>query len=160
SDGRIATRAVLRSCGFGTICTVVSTMLGLVVVIECSRSAAASALLVAPILVVFIAYRAYLSERSQSEGLQFLYTASELLNRERDVEFGLLALLDFARDTFHAVVAEIWLSDAEHEGIGYRIASGPGTPSGGLERVSSDVVARVIDVASASPGAIVQCPEG
>ena len=63
---------------FGLVGTVVNTMLGLVVVIVVGQSMPAGLLLVGPIAVVFVAYRAFLSERSKSEGLQFLYSASEV----------------------------------------------------------------------------------
>src|SRR5262249_51725969 len=46
----------------GSVAAVVNTMLGLVVVIECAQSPAAAVLLIAPVVTVFVAYRAYLSE--------------------------------------------------------------------------------------------------
>ena len=96
TDGQPPIKSLAENAAFAILGACVNTALGLVVVIECNQSAAAAVLLVAPIATVFVAYRAYLSERSKSEGLEFLYEASEVLNRERDLESGLLALLEFA----------------------------------------------------------------
>src|SRR6185436_2832760 len=113
------------SLGFGLAGTVVNTMLGLVVVIVVGQSIPAGLLLVGPIAVVFVAYRAFLSERSKSEGLQFLYSASEVLSRERNLEGGLVALLDFARNSFHADLAEVVLR-GDDDDVGFHMLSGPG----------------------------------
>ena len=78
----------------GVGATLVNTMLGLVTVIVFSQSAMSTVLLAGPIAVVFLAYRAYVSERSKSAGLEFLYAASEALNAARDLEAGLINLLD------------------------------------------------------------------
>jgi hypothetical protein len=109
TQGRVPVAGIVRSFVFGLAGTVVNTMLGLVVAIVLDASMLAGMLLAGPILIVFVAYRAYLSEHSKSEGLQFLYKASELLSGARDLEGGLVALLDFARETFHSEIAEVVL---------------------------------------------------
>jgi diguanylate cyclase (GGDEF)-like protein len=125
AEGRVAIEELVVTSAFGFAGTVVNTMLGLVTVIMVDRSPMSAALMAAPIAVVFVAYRAYLSERSKTQGLQFLYDASELLSGARDLEGGLLALLDFARDTFHAELAEVVLLGAPDETVGYRTRPGP-----------------------------------
>ena len=105
-------------------------------------------MLIGPIGVVFAAYRAYLSEHSKSEGLQFLYRASELLSGARDLEGGLLALLDFARETFHAEIAEVVLRGEHDEAIGYRTCAGPGDRRFRLEPCAADHVDAIIEVAA------------
>jgi diguanylate cyclase (GGDEF)-like protein len=157
-DSKVETKELVRTSVWGALGTIVNTMLGLVVVIECAQSMAAATLLVAPILVVFVAYRAYISERSKSEGLQFLYLASEALNGEQDLEDGLLALLEFARSGFHADIAEIVLRGDADESIGYRTVSGPGERAARLEPSDSRLVQQLIDVAGSSGDAVVLEP--
>jgi diguanylate cyclase (GGDEF)-like protein len=146
-EGRLRAREMCRSFIWGTLCSLVNTMLGLVVVIVCSESLAAGALLLAPIAVVFVAYRAYLSENTKSEGLRFLYQASETLSGQNDLEDGLLALLVFARDTFHAELAEIVLVGESDEAVGYRTCSGPGERGFRLEPCDRGIVDAVLEVA-------------
>ena len=81
---------------------------------------------------------------AKSEGLEFLYAASEQLSSARDLEGGLLALLEFARETFHADVAEIVLNGEEGESVGYRTCSGPAERSFRLEPCATDLVASLI----------------
>ncbi len=116
SQGRVPLLALVESAAFGLLGAVANTALGLVAVVTITHDTTAGALLVAPIIVVFVAYRAYVSEHSKSEGLQFLYGASQVLNKAPGLEAGLLALLDFTRDTLHAELAEIVVcSDADCE---------------------------------------------
>jgi diguanylate cyclase (GGDEF)-like protein len=154
TDGRLSRRALVQAVGLGLAGSVVNAMLGLVVVIECAKSVAAAALLVAPVLVVFVAYRAYLSERVKSQGLEFLYSASEVLNRAQDLDIGLLALLDFARDTFHADIAEIRLREEADDVRGYRLVSGPGAMEARTESLAPSAVGRVVALAQSVRGAL------
>jgi diguanylate cyclase (GGDEF)-like protein len=159
AEGRVAIEELVVTSAFGFAGTVVNTMLGLVTVIMVDRSPMSAALMAAPIAVVFVAYRAYLSERSKTQGLQFLYDASELLSGARDLEGGLLALLDFARDTFHAELAEVVLLGAPDETVGYRTRSGPGESCARLEPVDLAIVQAVLDAACADGDAVMMRPE-
>ncbi|HWS46000.1 MAG TPA: EAL domain-containing protein [Acidimicrobiia bacterium] len=160
AEGHFSGRENLKSLVWGLLSTVVNTMLGLVVVIVCSESIAATVLLVGPIAVVLVAYRAYVSEHSKSEGLQFLYRASELLGGARDLEAGLLALLDFARETFHAEIAEVVLRGDSGESIGYRTCSGPGERRFRLEPCAVDEVAAVLALAGEAREVTIHRPDG
>jgi diguanylate cyclase (GGDEF)-like protein len=159
AEGRWAWRELGQSLVWGLLSSGVNTMLGLVVVIVCSESLAAGALLVAPVAVVCVAYRAYLSEHSKSEGLRFLYQASEILSGARDLEGGLLALLDFARDTFHAELAEVVLYGEADEPTGYRTCSGPGERNFRLEPCAHERVAEVVALGGCAGDVVVLRPE-
>ncbi len=114
---------------------------------------AASALLLVPVLVVFVVYRAYRSERVKGRGLEFLYAASEVLNRADDLDDGLLALLDFARDTFRADIAEIRLREDIDDGNGYRLVAGPGATAARTESLAPGAVGSLVALALATRGA-------
>src|SRR5262249_49212476 len=98
-----------RNLFFTVLGTTVNSVLGLGAVILLAESPLNLVLLAGPVAIVLIAYRAYLSESSKSRSLEFLYSASGLLTGADEFEAGLLALLDFSRETFHAEVAEVML---------------------------------------------------
>src|SRR5579871_4747820 len=102
------------------------------------------------IAALFLAYRAYLAERTKTDGLQFLYRASEMLSGAHDLEGGLVALLDFARETFRVELAEVVLFGERDEPIGYRTCSGPGERGLRLAPCTAQYVSAVVDVANGS----------
>jgi diguanylate cyclase (GGDEF)-like protein len=154
SEGHFPFVSILRSFTFGVAGTAVNTMLGLVMVIMWTQDAKTVPLLIGPVVVVFVAYRAYLSEHSKTAGLQFLYRASELLSDAGDLETGLVALLDFARQTFHSEIAEVVLLGEKDDDLGYRTTSGPGDRSSRLAPVEIDAVRSVIATADESSNVV------
>ena len=108
-EGRPTANATGRNVVFGLFGTAVDGVLGLGAVILLAQSPLNLLLLAGPIAIVFVAYRAYLRETNRSRALEFLYSASGLLTGAEEFEAGLLALLDFSRETFHAEVAEVVL---------------------------------------------------
>ena len=66
-------------------------------------------LLVLPLVIVFLAYQAYVSEREKHERLELLYQSSRILQHSPELDSALVALLTHARAMFRAEVAEIIL---------------------------------------------------
>jgi diguanylate cyclase (GGDEF)-like protein len=66
-------------------------------------------LLVVPLGTVFLAYRAYLSEREKGERLEFLYQSGRILQHSPELDSAIVALLEHARTMFRAERAEILL---------------------------------------------------
>jgi diguanylate cyclase (GGDEF)-like protein len=134
---------------FGAMGTAFDTLLGLAAVIFLSRSPWTLILLGGPIGGVIFVYRAYVTETSRSRSLQFLFTSSELLAGARDFEDGLVALLDFTRDTFHAELAEVvLLGDADFDSAqAYRTCLGPGDRRCSLATVDDEIVAPLLRIA-------------
>jgi diguanylate cyclase (GGDEF)-like protein len=66
-------------------------------------------LLVVPLLTVFLAYRAYLSEREKGERLEFLYQSGRILQHSPELDSAIVALLEHARMMFRAERAEVLL---------------------------------------------------
>ena len=81
-------------------------------------------LLVAPVLAVFLAYRAYLAERRQAANLAFLHEASRTLSSASDTAAGVAGLLAMALENFRGEVAEVCLFPPSGEGEGKRISVG------------------------------------
>ena len=87
---------------------------------------AAAVLFAVPIAAVFVAYRAYVSERQQHEGLEMLYESTRILQRSPEIDRALVSLLDHARRMFRAEIAEVSLLPMEEGQEILRTGVGPG----------------------------------
>ena len=94
---------------FGGLVAVANTSLALLAVTIIESDASLLVLLVVPLGTVFLAYRAYLSEREKHERLELLYQSSRILQHSPQLDSAVLALLEHARDMFRAERAELLL---------------------------------------------------
>ena len=94
---------------FGSLVALANTSLALLAVTVLWVNAIAIWLLVIPLTTLFVAYRAYVSEREKHERLELLYESSRILQNSPELDSALLALLNHARDMFRAEIAEIVL---------------------------------------------------
>jgi diguanylate cyclase (GGDEF)-like protein len=98
-----------RMLKMGGVVSLTNTSLALLVITVLFVEPAAALLFAVPIVAVFIAYRAYVSERQQHEGLEMLYESTRILQRSPEIDRALVSLLDHARKMFRAEVAEVSL---------------------------------------------------
>ena len=63
-------------------------------------------LLVVPVAMVFVAYRAYIREREKHEILEFLFASNKILTQNPDFEQAIVKLLEQARQMFRTETAE------------------------------------------------------
>ena len=77
-----------------------------------------------PVLAIFIAYRAYVSEREKGQRLELLYESSRILQRTPELDSALVALLEHTREMFRAERAEIILYPSAQETTALRTATG------------------------------------
>ena len=115
-----------RMLMMGGVVSLTNTSLALLVITVLFVEPAAALLFAVPIAAVFVAYRAYLSERQQHEGLEMLYESTRILQRSPEIDRALVSLLDHARRMFRAEVAEVSLLPQEEGGEVLRTAVGPG----------------------------------
>ncbi|HKG56931.1 MAG TPA: EAL domain-containing protein, partial [Candidatus Limnocylindrales bacterium] len=94
---------------FGGLVALANTSLALLAVSILWIHTQAIWLLVVPVATLFVAYRAYVSEREKHERLELLYESSRILQNSPALDSALLALLQHAREMFRAEVAEIVL---------------------------------------------------
>ncbi|MBA2300302.1 MAG: sensor domain-containing diguanylate cyclase, partial [Chloroflexi bacterium] len=80
-------------------------------------------LLALPIVIVFLAYRAYASEREKHERLELLYQSSRILQHSPELDSALVALLSHARTMFRAELAEVVLYPRHPEAEALRTRS-------------------------------------
>ncbi len=100
---------------FGGLVAIANTSLALLAVSVLWLDPMLLALLIVPLLTVFLAYRAYISEREKHERLELLYQSSRILQHSPELDSALAALLEHAREMFRAERAEVllWPRDAE-----------------------------------------------
>ena len=104
---------------FGGLVAVANTSLALLAVALIDRDMTLIVLLAVPLVTVFLAYRAYLSEREKHEQLELLYQSSRILQHQPELDSAVLALLNHSRDMFRAQRAELLLRprDDDNEGL-------------------------------------------
>jgi diguanylate cyclase (GGDEF)-like protein len=108
---------------FGALVAVANTSLALLAVSILWLEPRLLALLVVPLLAVFLAYRAYVSEREKHLRLELLYQSSRILQHSPELDSTLAALLEHAREMFRAERAEVLLWPQDEDGEGLMIAS-------------------------------------
>ncbi len=92
---------------FGALVAIANTSLGLLAVSLMQLEPQLLALLVVPLVAVFLAYGAYVSEREKHQRLELLYQSSRILQHSPELDSALAALLEHAREMFRAERAEI-----------------------------------------------------
>jgi diguanylate cyclase (GGDEF)-like protein len=108
---------------FGGLVALANTSLALLAVSIIWIHTLAIWLLVVPVATLFVAYRAYVSEREKHERLELLYESSRILQNAAELDRGLVALLEHTRDMFRAELAEIVLYPRDESGDGLRTRS-------------------------------------
>ena len=108
--GAAQLRQMLLADGLVTIANTCLALAGVAVLLADPRAAW---LLLGPAVVMFLAYRAYVQERSRHRSLEFLYDVTRTVHRAPTVGDALTELLTKSRAAFHAEVAEVYLFPAD-----------------------------------------------
>jgi diguanylate cyclase (GGDEF)-like protein len=137
SEGWLGFRQLGRMFGTDLTVTVTNSSLGLVAALIISTEPWALPLLVVPLLTVFLAYRAYVSERKRGERLEFLYEANRTLSRSPEIAEALEGLLARSLDAFRAERAEIILWTPDKPPL--RTTLGPGDHKEVMAEVDAEV---------------------
>jgi diguanylate cyclase (GGDEF)-like protein len=117
---------------FGGLVAVANTSLALLAVSILWVDPALLWLLVVPLVTVFLAYRAYLSEREKGERLEFLYQSGRILQHSPELDSAMVALLDHAREMFRAERAEVLLHPRGNGEDALRTTSIDGAPASAM----------------------------
>src|SRR6185369_7500889 len=116
AEGALQHARIPRMLLMGAVVSLTNTSLALLLITVLFVEPAAAFLFGVPIVAVFVAYRAYVSERQQHEGLEMLYESTRILQRSPQIDQALVSLLDHARKMFRAEIAEVSLL-AQAEGM-------------------------------------------
>ena len=139
--------------GMDFVVTVTGTAMALVCLDPLDRAArAATPLLLVPILVAFLGYRAYVQERQGHEKVKFLYEANRTLSESPEVAVALEGLLERALEAFRAEQAEVILFAADG-GAPLRTGLGPGSAREAMAPVDPDGRRRAARAGRAAPTA-------
>ena len=114
---------------FGVLVAVANTSIALLAVTILWFSPTAIWLLVIPIVALFLAYGAWVSEREKHERLELIYQSSRILQHSPELDVALVALLDHARSMFRAELAEIVLQSEDQDHRAVRTSSLQDGPS-------------------------------
>src|SRR5919106_1543107 len=126
SGARLPPQAMWEVLGLGVIATAMNTSLALIAVTILARSPASAWLALTPLVVLFVAYRAYSSKRAQHERLEALYEATRALHESPQLESAMVTAASQARKLLDAQGGEIiLLPDAERE-TAFSTRLGPG----------------------------------
>jgi diguanylate cyclase (GGDEF)-like protein len=117
------------------------------------------ALLVAPVLVVFVAYRAYTAQIVQHTNLEFLFQASRTLSTALDPVPGMAGLLALGLDAFRAEVAEVCLFPALSDGAGSRLVVGSAGRPEGMRPLDAPVARELRELVERNPAARLITPD-
>jgi diguanylate cyclase (GGDEF)-like protein len=112
----------------------------------------AAFLLLAPAAVIFVAYRAYTSERAKHTTLEFLHDATRTLTRAGGDESGLAGTLAMARETFRAAGGEVCLFASPDRESGARVALDAESRVSVDDHLAPDVAAGLRALVDAQPG--------
>ncbi len=125
TGGRLAPGEIRDVLMMGSLAAVLNTALALVGITVIWRSPDSAWLALVPPLALFLAYRAYVSQREERARLESLYEATRDLHESPQIETALVAAASRARDMFDAEFVEIKLFPSGSQ-YAYRTAVGPG----------------------------------
>jgi diguanylate cyclase (GGDEF)-like protein len=112
AEGTLPSVDMLRMFGADLVVSLTNTSIGLAGATLMAQDWSAGWLIIPPAAVLILAYRAYLSEHTKHQSLEFLYGVARSMSRAPDVEAALVDLLERTRDAFHVETAEIILFGA------------------------------------------------
>jgi diguanylate cyclase (GGDEF)-like protein len=112
AEGRAQLRRIPEMLSTGLTISLANASLALLAMVVLHYEPPAAVLFTVPILVAFVAYRAYVTQRQQNEGLEMLYQSTRILQRTPQVDRAIGDLLAHARVMFRAQIAELSLLPA------------------------------------------------
>jgi diguanylate cyclase (GGDEF)-like protein len=125
SEGLLGAKALGRMLLMDLTVTITNSNLALAGAVIVVYDPRALPLLVVPLVTVFLAYRAYATERQRHESLEFLYETTRTLSRSPEIVGALEGLLARSVEAFRAEIAEIVLFPSEGNAP-LRTTHGPG----------------------------------
>ena len=112
SEGALPSPRMLGMFGADLVVALTNTSIGLAGATLIAQDWTAGWLIIPPAVVLVLAYRAYLSEHTKHQALEFLYGVARSLSRAPDIESALVDLLERTRESFRVRRAEIVLFGA------------------------------------------------
>jgi diguanylate cyclase (GGDEF)-like protein len=143
SERRIELRKLTQVLKFGLAVGSTNTIVVLAAVTFLWHDPAMLWILALPAVLLYLAYRAYMSEREKHESLEFLYESTTILQRTPELDTAIVQLLGHARRMFRAEVAELTLMPAGDAREALRTRLGPNDESRVMEGVNAGLLTDV-----------------
>jgi diguanylate cyclase (GGDEF)-like protein len=153
TEGRVSRHQVRQMFGLDLLVTITGTAIALVGAILWIERPEATPLLLVPILIAFVGYRAYVRELQGHEKVKTLYEANRTLSDSPELAVALEGLLERALEAFHAEQAEIILFAADGDEP-VRTGLGPGTAREAMAPVDAAAARAVRRCAATSDAAV------
>ncbi len=125
SGGRLDRTQMLEVLLHSAVAAAMNVVLGLAAVTILAYAPSSAGLALAPPVVLFVAYRAYMAQRQEGGRLQSLYEATRALHRSPQIESALVASAEQAVAMFDVEMAEIYLFPDPGKEKSYLTAMGP-----------------------------------
>jgi diguanylate cyclase (GGDEF)-like protein len=143
SERRVEIRKLTQVLKFGLAVGITNTVVVLAAVTFLWQDPEMLWILALPAVLLYLAYRAYMSEREKHESLEFLYESTTILQRTPELDTAIVQLLGHARKMFRAEVAELTLMSTAEAREALRTRLGPADESRVMEAVRSTELADV-----------------
>ncbi|MGH2786822.1 MAG: putative bifunctional diguanylate cyclase/phosphodiesterase [Actinomycetota bacterium] len=125
SEGRPQFDRFSSVLGSGLVVATSNTSIALIAATVMWTNPSMAWLMAIPTTTVFLAYKAYSSERHKHQSLEFLYEATRILHESSHIETAMVALLSHAREMFRAEIAEITIFPMGEDDYALRTTVGP-----------------------------------
>ena len=109
AEGAVPSRQLAAMMGADIVVALTNTSVGLACASVVAEDVRSGWLLLPPAAILLLAYRAYLSERTKHQSLEFLYEVARSVSRAPDFESALVNLLNRCREAFRVRTAEVVL---------------------------------------------------
>jgi len=126
TGGVLHNRDILEVYGLSAVAATLNTGLAVIGITLLIRAPSAAAVAFIPPIVMFMGYRAYVSQRHERVRLKALYDATRDLHESPQIESALVAAARHATNMFEAEFAEILVFPTGPAGNTFRTAVGPG----------------------------------
>jgi diguanylate cyclase (GGDEF)-like protein len=145
SEGRLQFGRLHLVLSMALVGALTNSSLGLVAATVLRHEPLSVWLLLVPAGGMYVAYRAYNSEREKHESLEFLYRSTRILNETPEFEQAVLTVLTQARTMFRAETAEIVLLPPEKDAVLLRSTVGADDAVTLMEPVSASAIQVLVD---------------
>jgi len=126
TGGTLNNRDILEVYGLSALAATLNTGLAIIGITLLIRAPSAAIVAFVPPIVMFMGYRAYVTQRHERTRLKALYDATRDLHQSPQIESALVAAARHACDMFEADFAEILVFPTGPAGNSFRTAVGPG----------------------------------
>ena len=126
TGGNLNNRDILEVYGLSALAATLNTGLAIIAITLLVRAPSAAIVAFVPPIVMFLGYRAYVTQRHERTRLTALYDATRDLHQSPQIESALVAAARHACAMFEAEFAEILVFPTGPAGNSFRTAVGPG----------------------------------